>query len=176
MALLAEYRCKATPARRVVEVYDADAYLSDDDTMAAARTQVVAGNGYHLYLLSLQPDIDVEVAIRVWDVAPAPPAEVEGHVPVTIESETGVLVVNQLEYGPAGEMTLPRPGVYEGHAWWENRQAMADYYVTTTLNHPADDTFEDHLTQAWNNPPVTERYGLDLAYIREPEVVDDEGL
>ncbi|MGW7219624.1 hypothetical protein [Streptomyces sp. NPDC054826] len=175
MALLAEYRCKATPARRVVEVYDADAYLSDDDTMAAARTQVVAGNGYHLYLLSLQPDIDVEVAIRVWDVAPAPPAEVEGHVPVTIESETGVLVVNQLEYGPAGEMTLPRPGVYEGHAWWENRQAMADYYVTT-LNHPADDTFEDHLTQAWNNPPVTERYGLDLAYIREPEVVDDEGL
>ncbi|MBM7090895.1 hypothetical protein ABZ606_12805 [Streptomyces sp. NPDC012461] len=176
MALLAEYRCKATPARRVVEVYDADAYLSDDDIMAAARTQVVAGNGYHLYLLSLQPDIDVEVAIRVWDVAPAPPAGVEGHVPVTIESETGVLVVNQLEYGPAGEMTLPRPGVYEGHAWWENRQAMADYYVTTTLNHPADDTFEDHLTQAWNNPPVTERYGLDLAYIREPEVVDDEGL
>ncbi|WP_432119375.1 hypothetical protein [Streptomyces sp. bgisy032] len=37
MALLAEYRCKATPARRVVEVYDADAYLSDDDAMAAAR-------------------------------------------------------------------------------------------------------------------------------------------
>ncbi|MFE9837301.1 hypothetical protein ACFYP4_19560 [Streptomyces sp. NPDC005551] len=117
MALLAEYRCKATPARRVVEVYDSDACLSDDDAMAAARRLVVAGNGYHLYLRSLQPDIEVEVALRVWDSAPDPPAEAEGHVPVSIESETGVLVVNQLEYGPAGEMNLPRPGVYEGHAW-----------------------------------------------------------
>ncbi|MEU0060624.1 hypothetical protein [Streptomyces sp. NPDC006334] len=175
MALLAEYRCKATPARRLVEVYDADAYLSDDDAMAAARRQVVAGNGYHLYIRSLQPDIEVEVALRVWDIAPHPPAEAEGHVPVSIESETGVLVVNQLEYGPAGEMALPRPGVYEGHAWWENRQATADYYAAT-LDHPTDDTFEDHLTQAWNNPPVTERYVLDLAYIREPEPVEDDDL
>ncbi|HZH27297.1 MAG TPA: hypothetical protein VEY95_08950 [Azospirillaceae bacterium] len=54
--------------------------------------------------------------IRVWDTPPTPPAAAEGHVPVSIESETGTLVVNQLEYGPAGEMTLPRPGVYEGHA------------------------------------------------------------
>ncbi|MEV6763855.1 hypothetical protein AB0N16_25110 [Streptomyces sp. NPDC051105] len=128
MALLAEYSCKATPARRVVEVYDADAYLSDDEAMAAAHRQVVAGNGYHLYIRSLQPDIGVEVTIRVWDTPPAPPADVEGQVPVSIESETGILVVNQLEYGPAGEMTLPRPGVYEGHAWWEGRQATADYY------------------------------------------------
>lgn len=173
MALLAEYSCKATPARRVVEVYDADAYLSDDDAMAAARRQVVAGNGYHLYLLSLQPDIDVEVAIRVWDTPPAPPTDAEGQVPVSIESETGILVVNQLEYGPAGEMTLPRPGVYEGHAWWEGRQATADYYESS-LDHPTDDTFEDHLTQAWNNCPVTERYVLDLAYTREPEPSDDE--
>ncbi|MFE9170471.1 hypothetical protein ACFYNZ_13250 [Streptomyces kebangsaanensis] len=175
MALLAECRCKAAPARRVVEVYDADAYLSDDDAMAVARRQVVAGNGYHLYLLSLQPDIDVEVAIRVWDIAPDPPADAEGHVSVSLESETGILVVNQLEYGPAGEMTLPRPGVYEGHAWWENRQATAEYYART-LDHPTGDTFEDHLTQAWNNPPVTERYVLDLAYIREPKPVDDEDL
>ncbi|MFF5250485.1 hypothetical protein ACFY4K_00290 [Streptomyces leeuwenhoekii] len=175
MALLTEYRCKATPARSVVEVYDADAYLGDEAALDAAEVQVIAGNGYHLYLLSLQPDIEVEVAIRVWDIAPDPPAEAEGHVPVGIESETGVLVVNQLGYGPAGEMTLPRPGVYEGHAWWENRQATADYYATT-LDHPTDDTFEDHLTQAWNNPPVTERYVLDLAYIREPEPVDDDDL
>ncbi|MFB7931944.1 hypothetical protein ACFC4C_22890 [Streptomyces sp. NPDC056039] len=175
MTILAEYTCKATPARRVVEVYDADAYLSDDDAMAAARTQVVAGNGYHLYLLSLQPDIDVEVAIRVWDTPPAPPADAEGQVPVSIESETGTLVVNQLEYGPAGEMNLPRPGVYEGHAWWEGRQATADYYQSS-LDNPTDDTFEDHLTQAWNNCPVTERYVLDLAYTREPEPVDEDDL
>ncbi|MET9393315.1 hypothetical protein ABZY20_23420 [Streptomyces sp. NPDC006624] len=173
MALLAEYRCKATPARRVVEVYDADAYLSDDDAMAAARIQVVAGNGYHLYLRSLQPDIDVEVTIRVWDDPPTPPADAEGQVPVSIESETGILVVNQLEYGPADEITLPRPGVYEGHAWWQNRQAAADYY-DTTLDQFTNDSPEDQLTEAWDNCPVTERYVLDLAYTREPEPVDDD--
>ncbi|MFG2311293.1 hypothetical protein ACGFS9_21885 [Streptomyces sp. NPDC048566] len=175
MALLAEYRCKATPARRVIEVYDADAYFGDDDAMAVARTQVVAGNGYHLYLLSLQPDIDVEVAIRVWDTPPAPPADAEGRVSVGIESETGILVVNQLTYGPAGEMTLPRPGVYEGHAWWEGRQATADYHELS-LDHPADDGFEEHLNRAWNTCPVTERYVLDVAYVREPEPVDEDDL
>ncbi|GGZ90707.1 hypothetical protein ACFOOM_05130 [Streptomyces echinoruber] len=175
MALLGEYSCKATPGRRVVEVYDADAYLGDADAMATARRQVVAGNGYHLYLCSLQPDIDVDVTIRVWDTPPDPPADAEGHVSISIESETGILVVNQLGLGPAGEMPLPRPGVYEGHAWWQNRQAAADYYATT-LDHPTDDTFEEHLTQAWNNCPVTERYVLDLAYTRAPEPVDDEDL
>jgi hypothetical protein len=175
MRLLVEYRCKATPARRVVEVYDADAYLSDDDAMAAARRQVVAGNGYHLYLRSLQPDIDVEVVIRVWNTPPTPPSDAEGQVSVSIESETGILVVNQLDYGPAGEMTLPRPGLYEGHAWWEGRRATADYYETS-LDHPTDDTFEDHLAQAWNNCPVTERYVLDLAHTRELEPVDEDDL
>ncbi|MGV9242547.1 hypothetical protein [Streptomyces sp. NPDC003710] len=143
--------------------------------MAAARRQVVAGNGYHLYIRSLQPDIDVEVTIRVWDTSPAPPADAEGQIPVSIESETAILVVNQLEYGPAGEMTLPRPGAYEGHAWWEGRQATADHYESS-LDHPMDDTFEDHLTRAWNNCPVTERYVLDLACIREPEPVDEDDL
>ncbi|UXX97353.1 hypothetical protein N7U49_46885 [Streptomyces sp. AD2-2] len=81
MALLAEYRCKATPGRRVVEIYDADAYLSDDAAMAAARTQVVAGNGYHLYIQSLQPDIDVEVAIRLWDSPPLLPPEPRARFP-----------------------------------------------------------------------------------------------
>ena len=175
MALLVEYSCKAKPARRVVEVYDADAFLSDDEAMAAAHRQVVAGNGYHLYILSLQPDIDVDITIRVWDTPPAPPVNAEGQVPVSIESETGVLVVNQLEYGPAGELNLPRPGVYEGHAWWEGRQATADYYESS-LDHLTDDTFEGHLAQAWNNCPVTERYVLDVAYIREPEPVDEDDL
>ncbi len=81
--------------------------------------------------------------------------------------------MNQIEYGPAGEMSLPRSGVYTGHAWWENRQATGDYYQTT-LDRPTDDTFEDDLTEAWNNPPVTERYILDLAYSRASEPDDEE--
>ncbi|MFF5967547.1 hypothetical protein ACFY64_28230 [Streptomyces collinus] len=176
MVLLAEHNVTATPGRCVVEVYDADAYLGDEAALDAAEKQVVAGNGYHLYLLSLQPDMNVQVTIRIWDTPPTPPAGAEGHTNVSLESETGILVVGQLDRGPADEVPLPRPGVYEGHAWWEGRQATADYYERS-LDHPTDDTFEDHLTQAWNNCPVTERYVLDLAYTREPEpIVDDEDL
>ncbi|MDT0385820.1 hypothetical protein [Streptomyces dubilierae] len=164
MALLAEHHVTATPGRRVLEVYDADAYLGDEAAMDAAETQVVAGNGHHLYLLSLQPDMKVQVTIRIWDTPPAPPADAEGHVDVSLESETGVLVIGQLDRGPAGEIALPRPGVYEGNAWWQNRRAAADYYDTTL----------DQLTEAWDSCPVTERYVLDLAYTRAPETVDDD--
>ncbi|MDX2699253.1 hypothetical protein [Streptomyces ipomoeae] len=174
MVLLAEHNVTATPGRCVLEVYDADAYLGDEEALDAANRQVVAGNGYHLYLLSLQPDMDVQVTIRIWDTPPAPPAEAEGHVAITIESETGTLVIGQLDRGPAGDdVTLPRPGVYEGHAWWENRQAAADYY-DTTLDQLTDDSSDGQLLEAWNNCPVTERYVLDLAYIREPEPVDED--
>ncbi|MEU4932553.1 hypothetical protein AB0G54_39685 [Streptomyces yokosukanensis] len=86
-----------------MEVYDADAYLGDDDAMTAARRQVVAGNDYHLYLRSLQPDIDVEITIRIWDTPPAPPADAEGQIGISLESETGILVINQVGLGPAGE-------------------------------------------------------------------------
>ncbi|MGW9032637.1 hypothetical protein ACWGQ5_53635, partial [Streptomyces sp. NPDC055722] len=71
MALLAEHNVTATPGRRVVEIYDADAYLGDEAALDAAEQQVVAGNGYHLYILSLQPDIPVQVTLRIWDTPPA---------------------------------------------------------------------------------------------------------
>ncbi|MEV3967154.1 hypothetical protein AB0K68_03250 [Streptomyces sp. NPDC050698] len=173
MVLLAEYNVTATPGRCVVEVYDADAYLGDEAALDAAETQVVAGNGYHLYLLSLQPDMNVQVTIRIWNTPPTPPAGAEGHTNVSLESETGILVVGQLDRGPADEVTLPRPGVYEGHAWWQGRQAAADYYGTT-LDQITDDSPEDQLAEAWNNCPVTERYVLDLAYSRAPEPDDDD--
>ncbi|MFD8048538.1 hypothetical protein ACF063_11230 [Streptomyces chartreusis] len=173
MSLLAEHNVTAIPGRRVLEVYDADAYLGDEAALDAAETQVVAGNGYHLYLLSLQPDMKVQMTIRIWDTPPTSPAEAEGHVEISLESETGILVVGQLDRGPADEITLPRPGVYEGHAWWQNRQAAADYY-NATLDHLTEESPEDQLTEAWTNCPVTERYVLDLAYIREPESIDDD--
>ncbi|MDX3643488.1 hypothetical protein [Streptomyces sp. MB09-02B] len=112
MALITEYHTTASPNYSLVEVYDSDAYLDDDDAANRSRTEVVAGNGYHLYLRSLQPDIRVKVAIRIWDSPQEPPGESEGIATVTLESETGVLVINQITMGPAGEMTLPQPGVY----------------------------------------------------------------
>lgn len=176
MALLAEYSVAAVPGRCVLEVYDADAFLGDEAALDAAEQEVVAGNGYHLYLLSLQSDIDVTVTIRIWDRPPAPPAGAEGHRPVSLESETGLLVVNRLSYGPAGEMTLPRPGVYEGHAWWTGRQAAADYY-DAFLALDTDDWPLEQIGHYFSQCPAGERYVLDLAYTREPEPVDeDEGL
>ncbi|MFF9405805.1 hypothetical protein ACF1B0_09750 [Streptomyces anandii] len=173
MALLAEHSVTASPERRVVEVYDADAYLGDEATMAAAEAQVVAGNGHHLYLLSLQADIEVRVTVRLWDAPPEPPAEAEGHVPVSIDSVTGILVVNQLALGPAGEMTLPRPGVYEGYAWWAGRAAASAYH--DDILRRIDETWTPELIlQAWDRCPADERYVLDLAFLRESETDDDD--
>ncbi|MGW0583984.1 hypothetical protein ACWD25_50625, partial [Streptomyces sp. NPDC002920] len=128
MALIAEYRTTARPDRGIVEIYDADAYEADREAAVRARAEVVAGNGYHLYLHALQPDLRVEVAIRIWEGPQDPPADAEGRTDISLESETGDLVVNQLTLGPAGVTSLPRPGVYAGHAWWTGRQAAADYY------------------------------------------------
>lgn len=177
MALITEYRTPARPNYRLVEVYDADAYLTDSAAVDLAHQHVVGGNGYHLYLYlySLQPDVTVEVAIRVWDAPRQPPTDVEGTLPVTIESETGILVVGQLTLGPAGEMTLPRPGVFEGHASWTGRAATAAYYAETLRRIDADWTTE-RIGQAWKQNPVPEQYTLDLCFVREsePEDEDDE--
>ncbi|MCC3770490.1 hypothetical protein [Streptomyces sp. UNOC14_S4] len=172
MALLAEYRVAAFPDRRFVEVYDADAYLTDSEAMEVATRDVVGSNGYHLYLCSLQPDIDVQVVIRVWDTAQEPPKDVEGFVPITLESETGILVVRQFTFGPAGETTLPRPGVYEGHVSWTGREATATYYAET-LRHVSGWNVEQ-IGQAWAQNPVPEEYVLDLWWVAEPTPVDDE--
>ncbi len=168
MALLTDQSVTATPGRGVLEVYDAEAYLGDSAALDAAEQQVVAGNGYHLYLLSLQPAIPAHITIRIWDTVPEARTDAEGHIPVSIESVTGILVVSQLEFGPAGEIPLPRPGVYEGRAWWSDRQAAADYYNSYLEQDIEDWTSEqtrDYLTQC----PAKERYVLDLAYTGDPE-------
>ncbi|MGX6744962.1 hypothetical protein [Streptomyces peucetius] len=129
MQPIAEFRVTARPGRRIVEIYDADVYLGDEAALEASRKQVVAGTGHHLYL---QPDIRAHVAVRIWPTPPQPPAQVEGHVPVTLESETGTLVINQLTLGPAGEATLPparrvrRPCVV---AWKNGNQRLPRPHV-----------------------------------------------
>ncbi|MFF8036253.1 hypothetical protein [Streptomyces sp. NPDC016626] len=173
MGLLTEYSVDAIPGRRFIEIYDADAYLDDAAAMDAARQQVVAGNGYHLYLHSLQPDIPARIEIRVWDTPPSVPTDTEGHTNITLESETGMLVVNQFTYGPAGDMSLPRPGVYEGHAWWTGRQAVRDYHDTVLRNLAASGQ-GTRLPDDWRHSPHTERYVLDLAWTRDPSPLDNE--
>ncbi|MFJ5680868.1 hypothetical protein [Streptomyces sp. NPDC093097] len=173
MALLAEYTVTPRPAHRFVEVYDSDAYLDDSATVEAAREQVVAGNGYHLYLHSLQPDIKVDVTIRIWDGPQTPPAHIEGSTPVTIESTTACLVINELTLGPAGTVDLPRPGVYEGIAWWAGRHATLDYY-NHTLRELAEHPDPDALGHAWRNNPTPERYVFELHFAREATPEDED--
>ncbi|MFG2968456.1 hypothetical protein ACGFZS_34835 [Streptomyces sp. NPDC048288] len=92
---------------------------------------------------------------------------------VGIESETGTLVRNQLTMGPAGEMPLPRPGVYEGYAWGAGREATSAYY-DETLTSISDDWTPEQIRQARNQCPANERYVLDLAFAREPEPDDED--
>ncbi|MFE0646345.1 hypothetical protein ACFW2Y_32785 [Streptomyces sp. NPDC058877] len=169
MSLIAEYGISVRPDRGLVEVYDPDAYLGSDEAYYRSRTQVVAGDGYHLYLQTSQPDIAVQVVIRVWDTTQKLPEEAEGTVPVSLESETGLLVVNQLSFGPAGEMVLPRPGVYDGHATWSGREATAAYY-NTCLQRAAEEQWDaGQIGAAWRQRPTVEQYTLDLWFVREPE-------
>ncbi|MEV7730132.1 hypothetical protein AB0P15_36280 [Streptomyces sp. NPDC087917] len=174
MPLISEYSTSAYPDRGIVEVYDSDAYVGADEALARSRTQVVAGDGYHLFLHSLQPDIEVEVAIRIWDSPPEMPEGVEGMIPVSLESETGQLVVNQLNFGPAGVMDLPRPGVYEGHATWSDRQATADYYQSCLQRSALEGWSAEQIGAAWKQCPNVEKYVLDLCFVRDCEPDDED--
>ncbi|MCM1974527.1 hypothetical protein [Streptomyces sp. G1] len=174
MSLITEYSTMARPDRGIVQVYDADAYLGDDETLARSRAEVAAGNGYHLYLHSLQADVEVQVTIKIWDSPQKPPVDVEGIVTLTLESETGQLVVNQLTYGPAGVMELPRPGVYDGQASWIGRNATAAYCESSHRRSVEEEWSKDQLRAAWAQCPATEQYTLDLWFVRESEDEDDE--
>ncbi|MEU3443735.1 hypothetical protein AB0N37_03885 [Streptomyces griseoincarnatus] len=178
MALFAEYRITAQPDRGIVEVYDADAYEADREAAVRARAEVLAGNGYHLYLHTLQSDLRVEVAIRIRDGPQNPPTDAEGHTDISLKSETGDLVVNQLRHGPAGTTRLPRPGVYAGHAWWAGRQTAADYYDQNIRGGVRQPTTTEEGGRARGQSPVTERYTFDLWLLREnrPERAQDVDL
>ncbi|MCZ0996715.1 hypothetical protein O1L44_32130 [Streptomyces noursei] len=120
--------------------------------MAVADHQTAAGS--------------VRLGRQLWGEPQAPPAHCEGSTPVTIESTTACLVINQLTFGPAGTMDLPRPGVYHGTAWWSGRRATLDYYdriVAELAEHSAPDA----LRQAWQNNPTPEQYVLDLHFVRD---------
>ncbi|TVL89154.1 hypothetical protein [Streptomyces sp. SAJ15] len=162
MALIAEYRTSAKPDFGAVEIADANIGATDNDALDAARTQVVAGSSHHLYLHSLQRDIDVEVVIRIWDTPQPCPTDAEGTVPVTLTSETGTLEINEFTYGSAGEMTLPRPGDYRGHASWNGRQATADHYDSCLDRSVEEEWDDDRLWETLKQSPVQEQYVIDL--------------
>ncbi|MGX2997362.1 hypothetical protein JNUCC64_24375 [Streptomyces sp. JNUCC 64] len=163
MPPLNEYRVRATPDRRVLQVYDSDAYTAEDAAWDEAKEKVVGGDGGHLVILSLQSAIPVTVTVRLWDTPPEPPAGAEGRAPVRLDSPTGVLVVNELTRGPAGTVELPAPGLYQGHAWWSGRRAAGEYHDTILEEFDEEEDPYTDLLAAWRACPVEERYVLDLA-------------
>ncbi|MYV79429.1 hypothetical protein GT352_36800 [Streptomyces sp. SID1046] len=173
MTLLTQSTTLARPSHRLVEIYDSDAYRTDSTAVAAAERNVVGSNGYHLYLFSLQSDLEVEVTVRVWDEPQPSPGEAEDFTEVSLESESGILVIGQFAFGPAAEMSLPRPGVYEGHVSWTGRIAAAEYYEHA-LRQIEDDWSTARIRQLWHDNPQPEQYTLDLWYVRESEPADDE--
>ncbi|GEB57301.1 hypothetical protein GCM10017674_60180 [Streptomyces gardneri] len=86
-------------------------------------------------------------------ISQKPPEDAEGTVPVSLESETGQLVVNQLSFGPAGTTDLPRPGVYDGHAAWSGREATAAYYNTCTQRGAEEQWDDQQIGAAWRSAP-----------------------
>lgn len=155
-----EWSTRARPDRCIVELYDSDAYTDDDAALAASESQTVAGNGSHLYIRSLQPDIRVIVILRLWSAPQDPPVNVEETRPVVLASLTGELVINQFTLGPAGTVQLPQPGIYEGHASWTDRRATADYYER--ILEDAEGWEGEQFSQAWQDCPTRETYTFDL--------------
>ncbi|MEU3090377.1 hypothetical protein ABZ703_29000, partial [Streptomyces massasporeus] len=84
------------------------------------------------------------------------------------------LVVNQLTLGPAGTTTLPRPGIYTGHAWWTGRQAASDYYDQNIRGGVRQPMTTEEVGRAREQSPVTEQYTVDLWFLRECEPEDEE--
>jgi hypothetical protein len=174
MTLVAEHRTTVRPDRRTIEVHDADAYEGDAEAWRRAEAEVVAGNGYHLYIRTLQPDLRVEVAVRIRDGPQDPPEDVEGRTGICLESGTGELVVNQLTFGPVGMTRPTRPGVCTGHAWWTARQAAADHYDQNVRGGSQQPLTVEGVHRALQRSPVMERYVLDLWYLRDSLPEADE--
>ncbi|MER5934981.1 hypothetical protein [Streptomyces sp. NPDC002054] len=164
MPLLSEHSVDAKPDRQLLQVYDADAYRGSDQALEAAHQDVVGGDGRHAFLHSLQSGIKTTVVIRIWDTLPPAPADADGYVPISIESPTGLLIINEFTMGPAGEAALPQPGLYEGHVSWSGRQATADYFARV-LDELDEDPDLD-LGVAFRSCPEDERYVFDLALTR----------
>ncbi|MGW7344962.1 hypothetical protein [Streptomyces sp. NPDC054854] len=163
--LIAELETLACPAYRLLEIRDSDAIVADDEAGVASRTRVVVGSGPHIYISSLQRDIYVQVVIRIWDSPQDPRTDGEGHTPLSFESPTGLISVDELTRGSAASMALP-PGVYEGHAAWNNRQATSDYFDECMDRSLEEDWNSIQLRQAFNECPVLEEYTIALWHVR----------
>lgn len=130
MPSLAEFSTLATPVYRTLLVRDADADADIDGgaTMLRANRDVVASNGYQLYLGSLQESGKVSVRLQVWDgPRSAELTDWSGQVDARLTLNTGLVIVEEITSGPAAEWRLPTgAGEYAVRAYFRHREEKAD--------------------------------------------------
>jgi hypothetical protein len=175
--LLAEYSTLATPAYRHLMLYDQDADAAgDDDSLALPRAdQVVTGNGYLVYVGSLQDLDSVQVTLHVWDAPPGPPPETwDGSTELTLTCATGVLLLREPTQAVPGIWKLPAPGEYAVQISWRHRELMAQRQQEL-LDRYTSGTHVDHeaLAHARERLGHPEQYRLDLWRTGDAETDDD---
>ncbi|MGK4585604.1 hypothetical protein [Kitasatospora sp. HPMI-4] len=166
-----EFRATAKPDHGLIQVYDSDAYLPDSVAAERCRATVVASSGRQLYLHSLQGTAPAEIIIRVWEgPAPTPEAgwEPEGQAAAVLDSPTGLLVIRAFVPEIAGEIDLPRPGIYAAHVSWRGREAAAEQEARLMRRLPEPDSQELDAVFAAHSD-VLETYRIDLWWQFESE-------
>lgn len=173
MPVLAEHRLIAVPDRRVFEIYDADSYLGTPETLDALDEHVAASDGYHMYVGSLQSGVGVEVVIRVLDTPAEHWPQSEGNTQLTLEFTTGTLVIGEFTAGIAGEVELPKPGVYAVRVAWNGRHETADRAADIRLRGAETHASLADIRRELDALEGSERYCFDLWFLREPEREDE---
>jgi hypothetical protein len=163
--LLAEFSTLATPAYRHLMLYDQDADAAGEDGLALPRPdQVVTGNGYLVFLASLQDLDKVRVAVHVWDARPdAVPGLWDGSAELTLTCATGVLLLREPTRDVPGIWRLPAPGEYGVRIGWRHRELMAERQQDLLDRYgSAGGVDHDGLARARERLGHPEEYRLDL--------------
>ncbi|MGW4893596.1 hypothetical protein ACWEQL_15230 [Kitasatospora sp. NPDC004240] len=176
VALLQEHRTEARPDHGLIEVYDADAYLTDSAAVRRSRETIVAGTGTQLYLHSPQGIAPAELTLLVWD-GPAREDtawEEEGHSRQILDLPTGMVVIRAFSPEIAGCYELPRPGAYAARVAWKGRRAAADQEASflKQLATPEGELNPDPVFAAHRR--ALESYRIDLWWTAESDPEEDD--
>ncbi|WP_369185418.1 hypothetical protein [Streptomyces sp. Y1] len=174
MPVLLEYRTEAWPDNGKIVVYDSDATVPSDEALVRSRRDVVAGTGTQVYIHSLQGTAPAEIVVRVWD-GPAPADstwEAEGEREVELDTPTGCVVIRAFSPEIAGDLQMPRPGVYEGRVSWKGRQAAEDQQSNLRVELATPEGQLDSDTVFAAHHDTLETYRIDLWWTAQSE--DDD--
>ena len=142
----------ATPYYATLLLADEDADAVDSDLAAASRENVVACDGYQMYIGSQQADIPVRVVVAVWPDDPHRGVEAwDGEVVTTLFCRTGHFLLREMAGGVPGDWQLPATGRYDVRLRWRNREIteQAAHGGTPVLDDAAFHGLEEYCVDMW---------------------------